>query len=208
MTGARPAAGDAHAGVGAGRIGPNAIVRVAEALEARLGAGTRDDLFRAIGLAAYLERMPERMVDEAEVALLQARLVADLGRSLAREVNRDAGARTGDYLLRHRIPAPAQRALRLLPAPLAARALAAAIARHAWTFAGSGAFAYVPGKPFRFTIAGCPLCRTMRACQPMCDYYAATFERLLRALVAREARVTETACQAAGAAACAFDAAW
>ena len=191
-----------------GRIGPNAIVRVAEALEARLGAQVARSLFESAGLLRHWTHPPADMVNESDVACLQAALRAALGADLARFIARDAGRRTGDYLLAHRIPRPAQRLLGLLPPPLAARALARAIARHAWTFAGSGTFAFAPGRPFRLSIAGCPLCRDIRAEAPACDYYAATFERIFRALASPRARVTETACQAAGAAACVFAVAW
>jgi divinyl protochlorophyllide a 8-vinyl-reductase len=191
-----------------GRIGPNAIVRVAEALEARLGAQVARSLFESAGLLRHWTHPPVDMVNEADVACLQAALRAALGADLARVIARDAGRRTGDYLLAHRIPRPAQLLLELLPPPLAARALARAIARHAWTFAGSGTFAFAPGRPFRLSITGCPLCRDIRAEGPACDYYAATFERIFRALASPRARVTETACQAAGAAACEFAVAW
>ncbi len=40
------------------------------------------------------------------------------------------------------------------------------------------------------------------ATAPLCDYYAATFERLFRALVHPRAVVVETACEACGADAC------
>lgn len=191
-----------------GRIGPNAIVRVAEALEARLGAAVARSLFASAGLLHHWTQPPAEMVNEADVACLQAELRAALGADLARVVACDAGRRTGDYLLAHRIPRPARLLLELLPPPLAARALARAVARHAWTFAGSGTFEVNPGPPFRLAIAGCPLCREIRADGPACDYYAATFERIFRALASPRARVTETACQAAGAAACEFTLTW
>ena len=49
----------------AGRIGPNAITRMAEALTAALGPEPTTTLFGAAGLARYLATPPERMVDEA-----------------------------------------------------------------------------------------------------------------------------------------------
>ncbi|TCZ66199.1 bacteriochlorophyll 4-vinyl reductase [Roseicella aquatilis] len=191
-----------------GRIGPNAITRMAEALDAALPAAEVDALFAAAGLAAYRRSPPERMVDEREVAALHRTLRARLPPARLEAVTREAGLRTGDYLLAHRIPRPVQALLRLLPAPLAARLLVSAIRRHAWTFAGSGAFAAWPGYPLRLAIAGCPLCRGMSAERPACGTYAATFERLFRRLVHRRARVTETACEAMGSAACVFELRW
>ena len=94
--------------------------------------------------------------------------------------------------------------LRALPAALASRVVCTAIRRHAWTFAGSGAFAARPGTPTVLSIEGCPLCRGAALDQPACDYFAATFERLFAALVYRRARVTEVACTALGHPACVF----
>lgn len=198
-----PASGHA-----AGRIGPNAITRVAQAVIAQLGPDAAAALFRSVGLGHHLVRPPAAMVAEDDVARLQAALRFACGPGLARRIALDAGRRTGDYLLSHRIPRPAQALLRCLPSPLAARALVNAIGRHAWTFAGSGAFSSTPGRPFVLAIAGCPLCRDIETETPACDYYAATFERIFGALVSRGARVTETRCQAAGARACVFEVSW
>jgi divinyl protochlorophyllide a 8-vinyl-reductase len=197
-----------HGGAGQARIGPNAITRVAESLEARLGFEAAQSLFRSAGLAHHLTHPPGDMVDEHEVARLQAQLRVTLGADAARTIARDAGRRTGDYLLEYRIPRLAQRVLEVLPASIAARILASAIARHAWTFAGSGTFTFAPGRPFVLTIASCPMCREISTDAPACDFYAATFERIFCALVNPRTRVTETACQAAGAPACTFQAAW
>jgi divinyl protochlorophyllide a 8-vinyl-reductase len=211
-TDAWPAPKSAQAAVAhsetAGRIGPNAIIRVAEALRERLGEDATADIFRGAGLATYLRAAPDAMVVEEEVARLQAQLRAALGATLAAEISRDAGVRTGDYLLAHRIPRVAQVILKLLPPGLAATILARAIGKHAWTFAGTGTFLFQAGRPFRLAIAGCPLCREIEAEGPACDYYAATFERIFRVLVSRRARVTETACIAAGGDACRFRVDW
>ena len=203
-SGAAPSRSAGHAG----RIGPNAIIRVAEALDARVGSDVTAELFRAAGLSAYLGHLPEDMVREEDVAALQAQLRVTLRAALRSEIVRDAGLRTGDYLLARRIPHAAQAVLKLLPPALAARILARAIGRHAWTFAGSGMFLCEPGPPMTFSIVRCPLCRRIRADAPACDYYAATFERIFQTLVRRRTRVVETACQAAGAAACRFEIRW
>jgi len=203
-----------------GRIGPNAITRVAEVLPRWLGAPGTQALLEAAGLARHLHAPPEHMVDEDEVRALHAALRARLGAPLAREVARAAGRATADYLLAHRIPRPLQALLARLPARWAARVLLAAITRHAWTFAGSGRFAARvldaarpdhTGRPSRsamLEIRANPLCRGVAAEAPACDYYAATFERLFRALVHAEAVVVETECEACGGAACRFDIRW
>lgn len=192
----------------AGRIGPNAITRVAEAL----GPVRAPPVFRHAGLAAYLASPPQAMVDEGEVIALHAALRADLGEAEARRVADDAGRRTAAYLLAHRIPAAAQRLLKVLPAGMAARVLLRAIDGHAWTFAGSGRFsAQFTGDRYRsvvLTIAHNPLCRGVHSAEPACDYYRAVFERLFRALVHPGARVVETACEACGDPACVFEVRW
>lgn len=193
---------------GPARIGPNAIIRVAEALRAQCGETVTAEIFRSAGLDRYLTALPQEMVDEREVIALHQRLRPALGEAPARAVAREAGLRTGDYLLAHRIPRVAQFVLRLLPPALASRVLLRAIGGHAWTFAGSGTFHAESGRTARLSIAHCPLCRGLTAPAPLCDYYAATFERLYRTLVSRRASVTETQCQATGAASCSFEITW
>lgn len=191
-----------------GRIGPNAIIRVAEALPPRVGAAATAALFESAGLAHYLREPPSSMVDEAEVGRLHDALRRELGWPEARAVAREAGRRTGEYLLAHRIPGPVQSLLKRLPAGWAARVLLKAIARHAWTFAGSGHFSAQHGTPVRLEIRRNPMCRGVQADEPACDFYAATFERLFRELVHARSRVTETSCEAVGADACRFEIRW
>ncbi len=165
-------------------------------------------LFEAAGLAGYLRQAPQGMVDEAEVVRLHRVLRTELGGALAGDVARRAGVRTADYLLANRIPKPVQLLLRLLPARLAAWVLLRAITRHAWTFSGSGVFVAKVGRPVVLTIRNNPLCVATQSEQPVCDFYAASFERLFRVLVHPQARVTETDCEACGASACRFEVRW
>ena len=190
------------------RVGPNAITRVGEALDALYGRATTHAVFADAGLTGYLDAWPDAMVDEREVAGLNRGLHAHLPEAGFRRVARDAGRRTGDYLLAHRIPKPVQALLRPAPAWLASRVLLQAIARNAWTFAGSGAFDAAAGRPCVVTIQDCPLCREIRADHGVCDTYTGTFERLFRELVHPRAQASETACQAAGAPACRFEIRW
>jgi divinyl protochlorophyllide a 8-vinyl-reductase len=190
---------------GHGRIGPNAITRVAQALRVEIGDPATRAVFARAALDDRLDEPPTAMVDEAEVRRLHVVLLDAVGAPRAARVARAAGALTGDYLLAHRIPGPAQAVLRRLPAVLAERMLLAAVGRHAWTFAGSGRFAATPGSPTVVTLADNPLCRGVVSDAPSCHYHAATFERLWRALVAPDIRVVETACCACGAPACRFE---
>lgn len=92
-----------------------------------------------------------------------------------------------------------------MPPPLASRALLFSIRRHTWTFAGSGQFRAVAGNPVHIEIRGCPLCRGASTAEPVCDFYAAIFERLFQTLVSPAAHAEETECEAEGGAACRFE---
>ncbi len=189
-------------------IGPNAITQVADALERRLGRIPARELLHSVGLGGYADAPPSQMVDEREVIALHAAVRDRLPATDAREVARDAGLATGDYLLAHRIPRPAQALLRLLPSVVSGRLLLAAITRHSWTFAGSGTFAARGVRPIVITIGDCPLCRGTQAAAPVCGYYSACFTRLFARLVHPHARAREIACIAEGAGECRFDIDW
>jgi len=192
----------------AGRIGPNAVTRLAEVLPARVGVEATRRLFERAGLLHFLQTPPQQLVDETEVARLHRELRQSFGGELAATLAREAGRRTADYLLAHRIPKPAQALLTRLPAALAARALVAAIRRHAWTFAGSGEFSVAGWRPLTLQIRGNPLARGLATQTPACHFYAATFEHLFRTLVAARTRVREVACEACGDDACRFELRW
>lgn len=193
---------------GAARIGPNAITQLAFAVEDRLGGEATRRLFAGAGLDAYLDDPPHGMVEEGEVIALHSTLRASVAPDAAQAIARAAGLATARYLLENRIPRAARRVLRALPAALASRALLAAIARHAWTFAGSARFSAVPGHPVRVALEDCPICRGERSAVPLCDYYGATFEGLFAHLVHPAARARETACCACGAPECVFEISW
>lgn len=191
------------------RIGPNSIIRIADALLARHGAETSAAVFTAAGLSHYLNAPPDAMVPAVDVTALHRALRAGLDRDAAEAVCRDAGVATANYLLAHRIPKPAQALLKIMPPVPAARVLIKAMGRHAWTFAGAGRFEGTAGRPTRLVIADGPIQAASPGAQaPVCGYYAATFEHLFRTLVARRAVVRETACQAMGAPACTFTITW
>ena len=165
-------------------------------------------VFAAAGLQRHLDAPPREMVDELEVALLHRTLVAQLGAGGARDISQLAGRLTGDYLLAHRIPLAAQRGLGVLPRRVAARLLTIAIARHAWTFAGSGQFSY-RFVPFpRLQLARSPLCRLLQLPEPACHYFSATFARVYGAILRTEVTAEEVACSATGAPACVFELRW
>lgn len=181
------------------RIGPNAIIQAREAMADALGRRESARILGRAGLGAYVFADPAGMVDEREVVALHQAMRDALGEADAAALASEAGRRTGRYILENRIPKPIATVLRLLPAPIASRMLLAAIARHAWTFAGSGRFRVVSATPRAVVeIAYCPLARGARLGHPAGAFYAGTFEALFRALVHRDARARQTACEAMG----------
>jgi divinyl protochlorophyllide a 8-vinyl-reductase len=214
-------AGVMEDGMGTARIGPNAVTRLAEALVARHGQRLVYLVFAKAGQLGLLRTPPASMVEEPVVTALHASLRRHLLPMEAAQIAAEAGRLTADYLLANRIPRPVQWLLRGLPAPLAARVLVGAIRRHAWTFAGSGRFAArFAGRlaglfqrrglraPLYLSITGCPICQGERSVLPVCDYYAATFQRLFRELVSPRTVVVETCCEASGATHCGFEVRW
>jgi divinyl protochlorophyllide a 8-vinyl-reductase len=175
---------------GVARIGPNAVIRLQEALTADDGAALAARVFARAGLDGHLHVTPTAMVAEAEVIRLYRALEAELGVTAAAAVAAEAGRRTGDYLLAHRIPKPAQALLTRLPGRLAGRLLLAAIARNAWTFAGSGTVTTrAGGGRFVVDIADAPGCRVAA----LRSFYAGTFAQLFRQLLHRRAPVRPVA---------------
>jgi divinyl protochlorophyllide a 8-vinyl-reductase len=183
------------------RIGPNAILQTIAILDQHAGRAVRDQVMEQAGVA--VPPPSAGMLPEADCAAVHRALRVALPER-ADGLLRLSGLATGDYILRHRIPAVVQQVLRRLPAPLAARILARAVTRHAWTFAGSGAFRVAGWRPLRFELRHNPLIRGEVAAQPMCHWHVAVFERLFQRLVWPEVQVTETECAAMGAGACVF----
>ena len=76
-----------------GVIGPNAVIRVAEALQTIEGGGTIERLFRLAGIDRYVTARPADMIDEREVTRLHATLQGRAGMSAAGSVARALAAR-------------------------------------------------------------------------------------------------------------------
>jgi divinyl protochlorophyllide a 8-vinyl-reductase len=194
---------------GSARIGPNAITRVEAALTAQLGEEACLCVFSRAGLLRHLANPPTDMVPEADVMRLHAELHDALPAAEADAVAAEAGRQTADYLLRVRIPRLAQMALRLLPKATAALLFTRAIARHAWTFGGSGRFSATrDAGGLVLLITDNPAARGYRADRPSCHYFAETFRGLYTAILGPRVRVVETQCEAAGAEACRFRVTW
>ncbi len=196
------------ASVAAPRVGPNAIIRVAEALAEEHGVDVARAVFDTAGLSGWLDHPPGAMVPEADVAALHRALIVHLSEHEARGIAASAGRRTADYLLANRIPGLVQMILVLLPGAVAAWLLLRAIGRHAWPFVGSGSFTVEPGRPVLVTITGGPLRLAGPAAAGVAAYYAATFEALFRALVHPKTSVAALPRATEATAACAFSLGW
>ncbi len=160
-------------------IGPNAILQAVAVMEELLGKADT----RAILVDAQIHALPsgEAMIPEVQ-ALRLHRWLALHEPMGALDVARQAGARTADYIIAHRIPRAAAWLLRRLPAMLAAPLLMAAIRRHAWTFIGAGTF--TPQGAWRFTIDRSAAGDPVMPPDSLFVWYAAVFTRLYRQLVA------------------------
>ncbi len=189
------------------RIGPNAITRLASAIQSQCGSDILRGVFADADLCAYLGSPPTDMVDEREVCRLHHALRGRVDYQSYRSIARFAGCLTGDYLIANRIPALAVRALPRLPKAVASRILTRAISRNAWTFVGSGHFSSLRehGHPV-LVIEHSPLARDCNLPGPACDYYTGTFERLYQRLLADSSlTLHETSCIAQGANCCRFE---
>jgi divinyl protochlorophyllide a 8-vinyl-reductase len=160
-------------------IGPNAVLQTVAVMEERLGHTET----QAILADAQIDRLPsgEHMIPEVEVLRLHRWLALHepMGAFVVAE---EAGSRTADYIIAHRIPRAAVWLLRHLPAGLAAPLLMAAIRKHAWTFIGAGVFA--ARGSWRFTIDRSAADDSLPPPGSLFAWYAAVFTRLYRVLVA------------------------
>lgn len=91
-----------------GRIGPNAITRLAQAAEGAMGREATRGLFSAAGLDLHLASPPQHMVPERDVTALHRALRERVGAAQAALLAREAGHLTAEYLLANRIPRPVQ----------------------------------------------------------------------------------------------------
>lgn len=199
----------AQLAAGRARIGPNAIIQLKAVLCERFGPDAAAATLAAAGLEHYRDAAPTAMVDQAEVARLHHEVRQRHAEEQAIELLREAGDRTGGYILAHRIPRLAVVLLPRLPRWLSSRLLLRAIATHAWTFAGSGDFCIAPDteRPHVLVaqIAANPIVALDRSREPICHWHCAVFQRLFRTLVSPRTVVHETDCCAVGAARCRFE---
>lgn len=187
------------------RIGPNTIIQIAQVLRDRFGESTAATLlFESTGYA--MGALPAAMVDEREAQAFVQTVMRSLGEDRGARVLHEAGHRTATYLMANRIPHAAQWVMKLLPKRAGLAVLLKAMQANAWTFAGSGSFGVKrTPKGAELTFHACAMCRDMHSHGPVCDFYAGTFEHLIRSLVSPRATVREVECQALGAHCCRFE---
>lgn len=173
---------------GINRVGPNAILQSIEALRALGGQNTVEHVFAGAGLRGLLDHPPHDMVPASQAARLHAAIARDLPPGMARDVARDSGRRTGDYILAHRIPRRAQWVLRALPARLSGPLLLKAICRHSWTFAGDAVVSCRAAGPMELEIHDNPLAVAG------CAWHCTVFETLFHQLISPGIVVEHPAC--------------
>lgn len=184
------------------RIGPNSVLQLVPLLDEALGDKERQRLLQLSGLDALPS--DDGLMDEVPAARLHQAVRAHHPQ-MAPALTRCAGERTGDYIIRHRIPVAALRVLRALPPWLSAPLLASVIEKHAWTFAGSGTFRVRSRHPLVFDLIDNPVVRGEHAAAPICHWHAAVFQRLFSEIVDANLCCEEIQCCAAGANSCRFE---
>ena len=180
-------------------VGPNAILQTAVALRHLGGSEMERATLRAAGLERYIATPPEQMIDEAEAASLFRATRMQLDARRADDVLAEAGRLTGAYVAQNRIPAPVGRLLARAPGFISARLLLIAIARNAWTFAGSGHVEIGLGRVLRLSITDNPLAT------PGCPWHRGAFEELFHRFVSPRSRILHPQCSVRGAPRCVFE---
>lgn len=175
-----PATGKALPATAAGAlIGPNAVLQTVAVMEAALGKQRA----RAVLADAQITALPSGREMILEIHALRLHRWLALHEPLACfDIAAEAGARTADYIIAHRIPRAACWLLQHLPARGAAPLLMAAIRKHAWTFAGAGSF--TPHSAWAFTIDRGAARDALMPPDSLFHWYAAVFTRLYQTLVA------------------------
>jgi divinyl protochlorophyllide a 8-vinyl-reductase len=116
------------------RIGPNTIIQLAQVLRDHYGESVAARLLVS-STGCALGALPGATVDEREAQAFVRAVMRELGEQPGTRLLHEAGGRTADYLMAHRIPRPAQWLMRWLPRRAGLRLLLEAMRANAWTFA-------------------------------------------------------------------------
>lgn len=187
---------------GANAIGPMSILHLLPVIGEVLGEDARSLVLARAGV----KQLPEAEVfcDEAPAAAIHQAL-REAFPEMAEQITRNAGGRTGDWILATRMPPVASMTLSRMPPWLAAPVLCGLIEKHAWTFAGSGDFRVANRSRPVFELENNPVVRGETSASPLCSWHAAVFERLFRSLIDPDMTCIETHCSACGDSACRFE---
>ena len=185
--------------VGSALVGPNAVTQLHAAMCAAGRYALMERVFAAAGHQEWLSSAPEAMIPEAAAADVHRQGWRLANPADAAHLAADAGRRTADYVMENRIPAPVRALLSVLPGMLSEPLLLSAIARHGWTFAGSGDVRILRGGDAALEIRPNPLAGPFG-----CVWHMAVFTAMWQRFVHPEAQVVETACCSSGAPACRF----
>ncbi|MEO1746068.1 MAG: bacteriochlorophyll 4-vinyl reductase [Pseudomonadota bacterium] len=181
-------------------VGPNAIIQTLAAAGERVMDGGVCEIVRAAHLVTPDDGWRD-MVPVGNVNALNRAVLKQFGEVEAAAIMRDAGRRTGRYILENRIPKLAQFALHLMPRRVAVRLLLTAIAKNAWTFAGH---AKVEVGADWIAIHNNPVCLG-RSGYRGCLWHEAVFETLFASIIGERAYVRETHCIGRGDTFCRFE---
>ncbi len=183
-----------------GRIGPNAIIQMGEALAARHEDQRARRIFGRAGLLPYLDQPPVAMVHQGEVARLFAAVADEPDTAAARDLFADAGRRTGP--LHPRQPHPGN------SAPHSPQI--AAQTGNEDSPAGDQPPCMDlrrnrPGQLLREFTRQHHHCREPIATPLGCVWHAAVFETIFGALIRGHVQVRETCCHAGADHCCSFE---
>lgn len=175
--------------MGNAKVGPNTIIQTVEALKEFYGENRAREMLQEGQHSHLIHTMPAEMVEEQEFLTLVQMLQDHVGSEETRKLLKRSGQLTARYLLKHRIPGPFQRLVKVLPREWGLTLLLMAISGNAWTFVGSGTFSFMGGKEARIIIANRS---PEQAVQPeVCSFYAGTFEALFQTLIHAQCLVQE-----------------
>jgi len=160
------------------KIGPNSIIQTVAALEAAYGKTKAETMLSKIGQGYLVGNLPKEKVEEAKFHTLVGALQKEIGETATSRILQESGERTARYLLKVRIPGIFQKLVKLLPPRPAFKLLLFAISKNAWTFAGSGEFAYTMKRPPEISVKV-----TFPTLPVVGNFYLGTFTALLQELV-------------------------
>ncbi|NOK60862.1 MAG: bacteriochlorophyll 4-vinyl reductase [Chloroflexi bacterium AL-W] len=171
-----------------GKIGPNAIIQTVQALKEAQGTTQAARTLQKTPYAYFFDEPPDEMIAEQTFYALVHELAGMLSDHEMHSIMRRSGQLTAFYLLKHRIPQPAQHILRIAPRRIALWLLLSAVKKNSWTFVGSGQYRFTLGSPPMISIIHAHA-SSVGLTEPVWHFYSGCFEQLLRSLINRTTQV-------------------